>query len=49
MVSGPKKDNPLLKLINYLITPHIAWATGSQTRLLSILCSNIKGVLDEIL
>lgn len=43
----PNKDNPLLKLDNCLITPHIAWATKeARQRLVSILCGNIKAFLD---
>lgn len=39
----PRADNPLLKIKNCYITPHIAWAThAARIRLMSILIANIK-------
>ncbi|MDR2898710.1 MAG: D-2-hydroxyacid dehydrogenase [Clostridiales bacterium] len=42
-----KADNPLLKLDNCIITPHIAWATDeSRHRLACIAVENIKSFMD---
>lgn len=42
----PEAGNPLLKVDNCYITPHIAWATqAARLRLMSILIANIKAFL----
>ena len=42
----PNADNPLLKVNNCYITPHIAWATqAARMRLMSILIANIKAFI----
>lgn len=42
----PMADNPLLKVANCYITPHIAWATqAARMRLMTILISNIKAFI----
>ena len=42
----PSPDNPLLKLDNCLITPHIAWATlAARQRLMDIAIENLKAFL----
>ncbi|NNC68333.1 MAG: D-2-hydroxyacid dehydrogenase [Gammaproteobacteria bacterium] len=39
----PQENHPLIGLDNCLVTPHIAWASGtSRKKLLSIVASNIK-------
>ena len=43
----PKADNPLLKLSNCFITPHIAWATQeARKRLMNQAVANIKAFQD---
>ncbi|WP_100609931.1 D-2-hydroxyacid dehydrogenase [Confluentibacter lentus] len=43
-----KKDNPLLKAKNCIITPHIAWATKeSRTRMMGIVSDNLKAYISE--
>ena len=43
----PHKDNPLLKLPNAYITPHIAWATlEARQRLMDICVENIKAFIE---
>jgi glycerate dehydrogenase len=45
-IEPPNADNPLFKLDNCIITPHIAWATQTaRQRLLNIAIANIKGYL----
>lgn len=45
-IEPPKSDNPLFKLDNCIITPHIAWATQTaRQKLLNIAIANIKGYL----
>jgi glycerate dehydrogenase len=45
-IEPPKSDNPLFKLENCIITPHIAWATQTARQtLLNIAIANIKGYL----
>ena len=42
-----RKDNPLLKARNCIITPHISWAPReSRKRLLDIAVSNLKAFLE---
>lgn len=42
----PKADNPLLKVSNCYITPHIAWASfEARTRLMKILQDNIRAFI----
>ncbi len=42
-----KKDNPLLKAKNCIITPHISWAPKeSRQRIMDITVSNIKSFMD---
>ena len=42
----PAPDNPLLKMRNCCITPHIAWATASaRQRLMRMVVDNIKAFL----
>ncbi|MDN5304155.1 MAG: hypothetical protein PWP46_1037 [Fusobacteriaceae bacterium] len=46
-VEPPKKENPLLKLDNILITPHVAWATiDSRKNLINGVVKNIEEFLD---
>lgn len=41
-----KKDNPLLKAKNVIITPHIAWVSyETRKRLYDIALNNVKGWL----
>ncbi|MBQ8254136.1 MAG: D-2-hydroxyacid dehydrogenase [Clostridia bacterium] len=49
MVSEPpKKDNPLLKLDNCIITPHAAWVSReARLRLIDVLCKNIRSFIDS--
>lgn len=43
----PKADNPLLKLDNCFITPHIAWATQeARMRLMNQAVANVKAYID---
>ena len=43
----PHEDNPLLKLPNAYITPHIAWATlEARQRLMDICVENIKAFIE---
>lgn len=45
-IEPPNADNPLFKLDNCIITPHIAWATKTaRQRLLNIAAANIEGFL----
>lgn len=45
-IEPPNVDNPLFKLDNCIITPHIAWATKTaRQRLLNIAAANIEGFL----
>lgn len=45
-IEPPNADNPLFKLDNCIITPHIAWVTQTaRQRLLNIAIANIKGYL----
>ena len=42
-----RKDNPLLKAKNCLMTPHIAWATlAARKRLMQITADNVKGFIN---
>ena len=42
----PKKDNPLLKAKNCIITPHIAWASlAARKRLITHTAQNINKFL----
>lgn len=42
-IEPPKKDSPLLKAKNIIITPHMAWATKeSRTRLMNIALENFN-------
>ena len=46
-VDPMKRENPLLKAKNCIITPHIAWGSEeSMNRLVSITVENIKNFLD---
>jgi len=46
-VEPPPADNPLFKLKNCIITPHIAWATRSaRSRLMKTAVQNVKAFLD---
>lgn len=43
----PTNNNPLLKVNNCYITPHIAWATQeARVRLMEIIVGNVKAYLD---
>ena len=43
----PRADNPLLKLDNCFVTPHIAWATReARTRLMAQVAANVKAYID---
>jgi glycerate dehydrogenase len=45
-IEPPNAENPLFKLDNCIITPHIAWATKTaRQRLLNIAAANIEGFL----
>ncbi len=45
-VEPPPEDNPLLRAINCIITPHIAWATlESRTRLMKMAVQNVRAFL----
>lgn len=48
MVSeSPRADNPLLKLKNCFITPHVAWATyEARVRLMDVAVNNLQSFLD---
>lgn len=48
MVSEPPRaDNPLLKLKNCFITPHVAWATyEARVRLMDVAVNNLQSFLD---
>lgn len=44
----PEADNPLTKLPNCMITPHIAWASlAARKRLLNTVCENIIHFLNQ--
>ncbi len=44
----PEPDNPLLKLSNCIITPHIAWATyEARKRLINTVTDNLKNFLNN--
>lgn len=46
-VEPPAADNPLFKLDNCVVTPHIAWATrAARSRLLDLAVGNLKSFLD---
>ena len=43
----PKADNPLLKLPNAYLTPHIAWATlEARQRLINVATANVRSFLN---
>jgi len=45
-VEPPPEDNPLLRAINCIITPHIAWATlESRTRLMKMAVQNVRAFM----
>lgn len=45
-VEPPKADNPLLKVKNAYITPHIAWATfEARQRLIEVATANVRSFL----
>ncbi len=44
----PSTDNPLLKLDNFLVTPHIAWSSKeARLRLIDVVANNIKGFINK--
>jgi glycerate dehydrogenase len=44
----PVADNPLLGLVNCIITPHLAWASvAARKRLINLVCENIIHFLDR--
>ena len=46
-VEPPRTDNPLLKMKNCRITPHIAWAThAARARLMQIAVENLRAFLN---
>jgi glycerate dehydrogenase len=46
-VEPPNADNPLLKVRNCLITPHISWATkNARSRLMDLAITNLKCYLE---
>ena len=43
----PREDNPLLKLDNCFITPHIAWATyEARVRLMNQTVKNLRSFIE---
>jgi len=43
----PRRDHPLLRLSNCLLTPHVAWASrAARQRLLAVTADNVRAFLD---